>query len=443
MRRALLLIGSGVEARHERLLADLCSRTEVVLLQPSEASWPRRHVAHAVALPDREVSTLVAAIRQLEERWRFEAVLTYEEDLIPLVGAVTSATEIPGLAESVCGVVRDKAAQRQAMARAGISPLRSSLVFDQGEAEAAAASIGYPVVIKPRNLSGSLGVRVVTEPAAFPRLYREAVAVTGRTTPRTSGCLIEEYLDGPEFCVDCWVVDGLAGPLFTARIEKAHSPHAINVAGIVGVGVAAADVTTTLEDVACRAAVACGLDRAIADVDLRWTPEGPRVLEVNGRPGGELLPHLAFLASGIRIGEVLADVVRGHVPAPRPLPVRAAGVAFLAPPHSMRFGELVTPPDLERSPWLLEVRASVERGAAVVPPPDDPWGRVGWAIAEGRDAAEVQARLDQLRRRIGVVPDAPLVTSHRSLEGPGGVGSVGTGEQVANPIGPDGQQQGR
>lgn len=173
----------------------------------------------------------------------------------------------------------------------------------------------------------------------------------------------------------CVGVDDSRSGLCSLPASRRPIASAINVAGIVGTGIAPSDVVAALEAMACRAALACGLERTIANVDLRWTARGARVLEVNGRPGGELLPHLAFLASGIRSGQVLADVTGGQRPAPRPQLRRAAGVAILALPHSMEFGELVTPPDLKRSPWLSEVRASVERGvrgAAVTPPSEDP-----------------------------------------------------------------------
>jgi biotin carboxylase len=261
-------------------------------------------------------------------------------------------------------------------------------------------------VIKPTRLSGSLGVRVVRAPEQFPALMAATLATGTHGLGPIDGVLVEEYVDGPEFSVDCWVLDGEAGVLFSGLILKGYAPSAINIGCIVGRGITSPDVAAALAEAACAAAVKCGVNRTIANVDLRWTAGQARVLEVNGRPGGELLPYLAFLSSGVRVGAALVDVALGRRPPPPPPASRAAGIAFIAPPRPLAFGELRLSEARSRDAAVHELQATGEPGRRVVPPPEDPWGRVGWAIVTGATAEEVRTRMDVVWNDVQVLPHA-------------------------------------
>jgi len=239
-------------------------------------------------------------------------------------------------------------------------------------------------------------VTVVTDEAELAAAVAFGLDARGGGMHPIGDAIVEEFLDGVEFSVDCWVLDGRAGALFTGRITKGFAPQAINTGCVVGRGIAAPEALRAVEHAGCLAAVECGLNRTIANVDLRWVDGEPRVLEVNGRPAGEALPRLAGMASGLRVGTALAEVVAGREPVAAPSPRRAAGIAFLYPRAAGPFRGLTVPPDLD----VVEVRETRAVGEAVAPPPEDPWGRVGWVIATGPDADAVATTLADARTRI-------------------------------------------
>ena len=405
-RPLLLLVGSGSELRNVRLLRELGERASIVLLQPGPVTWQRSLVRHAEEIDPDDVPSVLATVRRLADALPIEAVVGYDEALLPLVGAITADGRLPGLSAEAAAVVRDKHAQRLRLRGGPPHPPRWRLVSDIAAGERAAEELGYPVVIKPTNLSGSLGIRVVHAPAEFRTLMAATLATGTRGLGPIGAVLVEEFVDGPEFSVDCWVLDGAAGVLFSGLILKGYAPSAINVGCIVGRGIASPEAEAALGEAACAAALKCGVDRTIANVDLRWTGDEARVLEVNGRPAGELLPHLAFLASGVRVGAALADVALGRRP-PDPAPAAAtAGVAFIAPPEPLAFGALRLSSRCERQAAVRELQATAEPGRRVVPPPDDPWGRVGWAVVTGATADDVRRRLDLVWDEVEVLPHA-------------------------------------
>lgn len=56
---------------------------------------------------------------------------------------------------------------------------------------------------------------------------------------------------------------------------------------------------------------ALGLTRAMTHTELRLTSSGPRVVEVNARTGGGMIPRLGQLVTGIDLGRVSAELAVG------------------------------------------------------------------------------------------------------------------------------------
>ncbi len=92
----------------------------------------------------------------------------------------------------------DKTAARALMARAGVpmAPGTPDAVDDPGEAEALAAEIGYPVLIKAAAGGGGKGMRLVEEPA----LFQGALATAQREARSAFGdarVFVEKYIVEP------------------------------------------------------------------------------------------------------------------------------------------------------------------------------------------------------------------------------------------------------
>jgi acetyl-CoA carboxylase, biotin carboxylase subunit len=101
-----------------------------------------------------------------------------------------------GAPAPVMAALGDKARARGIMLEAGLPLLPGSRdpIADPGEAEAFAASIGYPVIIKAVAGGGGMGMQVVRDPAAF----RVAFDKTGATALAIFGdgrLYVERYLD--------------------------------------------------------------------------------------------------------------------------------------------------------------------------------------------------------------------------------------------------------
>ena len=291
---------------------------------------------------------------------------------------------------------------------------RSALVGSVEAALATAADFGYPVVLKPRALAASLGVVL----ARTRDELAERFAFTRNTTlPEAPdyelSVLVEEFADGPEISVDCAVGGGVVWPLFVARKEVGYAP------GVRGVGhrVDAADPLLRdprLCEILRATHAALDLRDGMSHVELKLTHGGPKVIEVNARLGGDLIPYLGLRASGIDPGLAAAAVACGRAPDVQASRALVGGVRFFYVEHDDSVVEDVSF-DAER---LFQARidlavATAAPGAIVSPPPRGTlFGRIAYATVLAETMAVADAALDAaaaaLRVRVRVGDRATL-----------------------------------
>ncbi|WP_051839024.1 ATP-grasp domain-containing protein [Streptomyces sp. NRRL F-5126] len=387
----VLVIGSGYQEFRQYVLRGLAERCEVLLLNGGPVDWQLPYVAaHVVADLD-DADAVSAAAAALTAGRSVGGVVTWEERLLELsarVGAELGAPAIPPLAAAAC---RDKAVQRLAFAHDGVPSARYAPVSALEEARRAAREIGFPVVVKPLSRAASVGVRVAASARELDAAFASAVhAAAGSRDERV---LVEEYLDGEEISVDCWVLDGKVVPYATALKRTGFAPYFEEVGHVAG-DVLDDATAAAVHDVVVRANHALGVDRCVTHTELRLTSRGPRVVEVNGRLGGDLIPWLAQLACpGLSVGEIVGSVTLGRSPGSVWRPRQLVGIRFLYPPCDLVLEDVEVDRNLATEPWVHAVHMVRERGTVLRLPPREFLGRAGYAVVVGPDVPTVDKRL--------------------------------------------------
>lgn len=233
---------------------------------------------------------------------------------------------------------RDKAAQRSRLGNAGVPGARWTCVRTPGEAVAAARRIGLPVVVKPIAGSGSLATRMCL---AWDEVAVAAVEALGAGP--LGAALVEEYLPGVEYSVEAF--DGEVVGI--CRKHLGAEPHFVEVGHDFPAPLdptVRADLATTAK----AALQALGLGWGPAHVELRDDGTGARIIEVNPRLAGGMIPRMVAAATGI---DLVHDTVARVIGAALPRRARAAGAA------SIRFLVADGPGALTSIDGLPEARA--------------------------------------------------------------------------------------
>lgn len=397
-RPLLLVIGTGHPDYRNYLLRSISAEFRIHLFHKVEPTWEQEYLAGWTVLPSTlDGPAMAERARLLDKEEPIAGVLCWDEARIHASSQVAEALGLLNGEPAVIARLRDKGQTRQALAAAGIAQPRSIPAGTVEEAVAAAGQVGYPAILKPRGLGASLGVIRVND----ERELRQQFEFTFNTrSPEPEDVLderrvlVEQCVFGEEISIDSVIAGGRVSPLFVARKVVGFPPYAEEI----GHYVSADDPLLTdpqLVELLQRTHAALGFRDGWTHSEFMLTDTGPQVIEVNGRLGGDLIPKLGMLATGIDPGLVAARVACGLPPDASATRRRTAGIRFFyVDREDSEIVEVCF--DSSKLPETIREAVAVAKPGAVVSPPPKgtAWGRIAFAIALADSADECERALD-------------------------------------------------
>lgn len=409
----VLLVGSGRQPYREYLLAGVPPHESAWLLDTVEPSWQSPYVAGASTVPlldrDRGIpdeAGLVEAARRLAAGRLIRGTLTWDETLVMATAHIAEVLGVPGLGVDGADRCRNKRRTRETLTEAGLPQPLFDVAFDVEAGRAAADRIGFPVVLKPRGMGASIGVVRVDSPDRLDAAFAVAHAASFQGS-RTyeGGVLVEELVSGPEISVDGAVVHGEYRPFFLARKQVGLEPFFEEIGHIVDARdplLDDGDLMTVLRE----AHRALGLDCGITHTEVRLAARGPVIIEVNARLGGDLIPRLGQLATGLNPIEIAIEVAAGRTPELSGNRAGCAGVRFLYPSDDCVVRSITLPAPGTRA-GLIAAQALAAPGDELLLPPRGYLSRYAYLIVEADTPDAVADRLEAAASRVTLEQAVP------------------------------------
>ncbi|MFD9406432.1 ATP-grasp domain-containing protein [Streptomyces sp. NPDC059989] len=301
---------------------------------PADGPHPLLAARNVITADTNDTRALLPLVERLHAVLAFDGVVSSCDYYLPAVARIAEHLGLPGpAAEAVENACR-KDRTRRVLAEAGVGGPRFAVCADTAGAAAAAREIGYPLVVKPVDLCAGMLVRQVHDERELEAACRALAdfPVNARGQHRAPVLLLEELLTGPEVSVE--------------TVSHAGTTHVVGVTD-KSIGGAPAFIETghmfpadigprrsrEAAETAVRAVEALGLDHVVCHTEIKLTPTGPRVIEVNPRPAGNRITELVRHVTGVDLAAACVDVALGRTPdlAVRPTGVRSAAIAFLLP----------------------------------------------------------------------------------------------------------------
>ena len=146
--------------------------------------------------------SLLEAVKAVQGRlWvdRLEATI---EAHIMAAAAVREATGIPGTSTRTAFLCRDKPAMKEVLREAGIPCAMSTRAESAADAREFAASVGFPLIVKPPDGAGAAGTYRVDDGTELENVIRVSGLADGVPVA------IEEFIEGHEGYIDTVTVNG-------------------------------------------------------------------------------------------------------------------------------------------------------------------------------------------------------------------------------------------
>ncbi|MGW3835911.1 ATP-grasp domain-containing protein [Streptomyces microflavus] len=391
--RTVLVVSSGDEVYRRYCLEQVAAAYRIVLVSGTPPTWQDQLVADWEAAEMSDPDAVVTAGRALAARHDVAGVLTWDEYQLVPTARLARLLGLPGSDPDAMRACRDKGRTRALLHEHGVGSAASIPTNSMMEALLAAESIGYPVVLKPASNAGSLGVLRVDDSTELPDAYAFAQAGTQGVGSESDEVLVEEYLDGPEVSVECVTHRGITAAVAVTRKTVGFDPFFEEIAHAVD---ARDPLLAETAPVATTAVRALGISTGIQHVELRLTDRGPRIIEVNGRIGGDLIGRLVLLATGLDLPRIAADLACGIAPDLTPTQSEAATIRLLYPDTAGTIvRRSIDASFVQATDWVKEVRWLREAGDRAVLPPigDVDTARIGHILITAPSADMAQQRI--------------------------------------------------
>ena len=153
-------------------------------------------------------------------------IVTIASDVaVPTVCHVAAKLGLPGNSERSGFLSTNKGAMREAFAAAGVKVPQFAKVRDEAAGEAAAEGIGYPVIVKPADRSGSMGVTKLERREGVRAAVREALACS-----LCGEAVVERFVEGAEeISIEGISHEGRYYPLTATDKVTTGSPHYVEL----------------------------------------------------------------------------------------------------------------------------------------------------------------------------------------------------------------------
>ena len=259
------------------------------------ASIPGEYPGFAFADKVYEINTVdKEAILEAARAEKIDGICTSGTDVaVATIGYVCEKMGLAGLPEEAAGKATDKALMKEAFRAAGVAASEFRRVYTLEEAYQAAKEIGYPVVVKRVDSSGSRGITIVREDAKLEEAYHNAIDFS-----RKDYVLVESMLQGTEIGVDGMVQHGEL--VFLAPHAK-FVYHSGTITMPVGHGFPYHGSEALMKEIEVqmrRAVTALGLDNCSVNADVFVNGDSAWIIEMGGRTGATCIPELISMHYG-------------------------------------------------------------------------------------------------------------------------------------------------
>jgi biotin carboxylase len=268
-----------------------------------------------------------------------DGMTTYLDAGMVDLARVAGAMSLPFHSQTTALSLTDKSCQRRVLAAGGLAMPACHVVRpDQTEQDLAAieSEVGWPAVLKPRSAQGS----------RYTFLAQDAAELAGLLValgPGRPDMVLEGYLgDDParshdDYAAYVSVESVVAAGVISHLALTGRFPLAENFRE-TGFFIPAAlddkDRDAVLQ-LATRAIEALDVRTGCLHTEVKFTPEGPRIIEVNGRVGGGV-PEMLDRAAGVPLLELTLRVALGEeVRIDGPVDTRRIGYRFFLQPPAV------------------------------------------------------------------------------------------------------------
>ena len=326
------------------------------------------------------------------EKYGIDAIVTAATDKpLVMMARIAQKYGFPFYSVETAQWSTDKFQMKQRFELGDVPHARGRLVKSVEET----ADMVYPVIVKPRDNSGSRGVKLCRTKEELEQSMAEALEYS-----KLDSVLVEEFIEGPEYSIEGLHYDGKSEVIQFTEKKTTEFPYNVELGHIQPANISEEN-KQKIREIVEKIGKALKFENCPSHTELKINERGIFVIETSPRLGGDYITStLTPLSTGINLEDQLLHIALGEkVDTQIGRVEKASGVCFLNLPCGKVTS--IDPAINEVNTWSnVYSFATSLKVCDEIHPITSSLNRYGQFIVKGETREEVVSSLDEYEHRI-------------------------------------------
>ena len=256
------------------------------------------------------------------EKYGIDAIVTAATDKpLVMMARIAEKYGFPFYSVETAKWSTDKFQMKQRFMEGDIPCAKGCLVKSVSEVE----DFEYPVIIKPRDNSGSRGVKLCRSKEELEASMSEAFEVSKLDT-----VLVEEFIEGLEYSIEGLHYDAKSEVIQFTEKKTTEFPYNVELGHIQPANISEEN-KQRIREIVAKIGKALHFENCPSHTELKINERGIYVIETSPRLGGDYITStLLPLSTGVNVEDELLKIALGETINPTIEAVQYSGVRFFA-----------------------------------------------------------------------------------------------------------------
>lgn len=261
-----------------------------------------------------EISTIdIQKVIDAAKRYDIDGIITIASDMpMRTVAAVAKELNLVGITEETALKATNKALMRECLKEHDVPIPLFFKVSDYDKYLNIVKLFSSKFIVKPTDNSGSRGILLVQDIKNIHEI--EYAFDYSKKYSRSGEIVVEEYMEGPEVSVETLSIDGEVNIIAITDKFTTGSPNFVEM-GHSQPSQLLQQIQNQIKEIAIKAIIAIGIDNGPSHTEIIVTNEGPKIVELGARLGGDnITTHLVPLSTGVDMVKCCIEIALGNKP---------------------------------------------------------------------------------------------------------------------------------
>ena len=256
------------------------------------------------------------------EKYSVDAIVTAATDKpLVMMARVAEKYAFPFYSVETAQWSTDKFQMKKRFELGGVPHAQGRLISNVEEAE----GLVFPVIVKPRDNSGSRGVKLCRDKNELQISIDEALENSKLDT-----VLVEEFIEGPEYSIESLHHDGKSEVIQFTEKKTTEFPYNVELGHIQPANISDEN-KRKIREIIAKIGKALNFENCPSHTELKINDRGIFVIETSPRLGGDYITStLTPLSTEVNLEDELLKISLGETINPSPKVVQYSGVHFFS-----------------------------------------------------------------------------------------------------------------